>query len=117
LAGDLVIRPFYGKGAGAPPKSTKNRKEWKHMDDKYDVVIVGSGPAGATYARIVKEIQPRARVLMVEAGPVVSHPPAGHVRTIKDPRERVAAQFASHGPDTNPPDYEARVARLVALAG
>jgi choline dehydrogenase-like flavoprotein len=84
------------------------------MDDKYDVVIVGSGPAGATYARIVKEIQPRARVLMVEAGPVVSNPPARHVRTIKDPRERVAAQFASQGPDAHPPDYEERVARALS---
>ena len=84
------------------------------MRDKYDVVIVGSGPAGATYARILKESQPTARVLMVEAGPVVSNPPAQHVRTIKNPRERVAAQFASQGPNARPADYEAEVARALS---
>lgn len=84
------------------------------MRDKYDVVVVGSGPAGAAYARIVKEAQPSARVLMVEAGPAVSNPPGRHVRTIKDPRERVAAQFASQGPDANPADYEERVARALS---
>ena len=84
------------------------------MRDIYDVVIVGSGPAGATYARILKDNRPNARVLMVEAGPVVSKPPAQHVRTIKDPRERVAAQFASQGPNAHPADYEAQVARALS---
>lgn len=82
--------------------------------DRYDVVIVGSGPAGATYARLVKELRPHARVLMIEAGPVVSNPPAQHVRTINDPRERVAAQLASQGPDAHPADYEAQVARALS---
>ncbi len=84
------------------------------MRDLYDVVIVGSGPAGATYARILKDHRPNARVLMVEAGPAVSKPPAQHVRTIKDPRERVAAQFASQGPNSHPADYEAQVARALS---
>ncbi|MFF3505036.1 GMC oxidoreductase [Streptomyces sp. NPDC003247] len=84
------------------------------MRDTFDVVIVGSGPAGATYARTVKEARPTARVLMVESGPVVSDPPGRHVRTIKDPRERVAAQFASQGPDAEPADYEERVARALS---
>ena len=39
-----------------------------------DVVIVGSGPTGTTYARVVTDARPRARVLMVEAGPVVADP-------------------------------------------
>jgi choline dehydrogenase-like flavoprotein len=85
-----------------------------HQTDKYDVVIVGSGPAGATYARVVKGSRPDARILMVEGGPVVSDPAGRHVRTINDPRERVAAQFASQGPDANPPDYEERVARALS---
>ncbi|MCM0614980.1 GMC oxidoreductase [Paenarthrobacter sp. TYUT067] len=84
------------------------------MRDKYDVVVVGSGPAGATYARIIKELRPGARLLMVEAGPVVSNPPGRHVRTIKDPRERIAAQFASQGPEAHPADYEERVARALS---
>lgn len=80
------------------------------MRDKYDVVIVGSGPAGAAYARTVKNNLPTARVLMVEGGPIVTSPPGRHVRTIKDSAERIAAQFASQGPDANPADYEERVA-------
>lgn len=84
------------------------------MRDHYDVVIVGSGPAGATYARVIKDNRPHARILMVEAGPVVSNPPAQHVRTIKDARERVSAQFASQGPNAHPADYEAQVARALS---
>lgn len=84
------------------------------MGDKYDVVIVGSGPAGATYARILKDRRPATRILMVEAGPVVSNPPAQHVRTIKNPRERVAAQFASQGPNAHPANYEAEVDRALS---
>jgi choline dehydrogenase-like flavoprotein len=80
------------------------------MPDMYDVVIIGSGPAGATYGRVLKEIRPSARVLLVESGPIVSNPPGRHVRTIKDPRERVAAQIASQGPDSKPDNYEERIA-------
>jgi choline dehydrogenase-like flavoprotein len=85
-----------------------------NVRDSYDVVIVGSGPAGATYARVVKDNRPNARVLMVEAGPAVSNPPAQHVRTIKNPRERIAAQFASQGPNAHPADYEAQVERALS---
>jgi choline dehydrogenase-like flavoprotein len=88
--------------------------EPKIMRDQYDVVIVGSGPAGATYARVLKNHFPSAKVLMVEAGPVVSNPPGRHVRTIRDARERVAAQFASQGPNAHPPDYEEQVARALS---
>jgi choline dehydrogenase-like flavoprotein len=84
------------------------------MPDKYDIVIVGSGPAGATYARVLKENQPRARVLLVESGPVVSDPAGRHVRTIKGPRERVAAQIASQGADSQPANYEEQVARALS---
>jgi choline dehydrogenase-like flavoprotein len=84
------------------------------MPDMYDVVIIGSGPAGATYARVLKDNQPRARVLLVDAGPPVSKPPGRHVRTIKDPRARVSAQIASQGPDSNPADYEEQVARALS---
>ncbi|MDQ4490821.1 GMC oxidoreductase [Sinomonas sp. ASV486] len=84
------------------------------MNDKYDVVVVGSGPAGAAYARVVKDANPAARILMVESGPIVSEPLGTHVRTIKDPRERLAAQFASQGPEANPSDYDERVARALS---
>jgi choline dehydrogenase-like flavoprotein len=64
-----------------------------------DVVIVGSGPTGATYARVVTDASPRARVLMVEAGPVVADPPGLHMSNIINPLKRVRAQIACQGPN------------------
>jgi choline dehydrogenase-like flavoprotein len=63
-----------------------------------DVVIVGSGPTGAAYARVLSENAPGARVLMLEAGPQVSDPPGAHVKNIEDPAVRTRAQRASEGP-------------------
>lgn len=63
-----------------------------------DVAIVGSGPAGAAYARILTELAPEASIAMFEAGPVVSDPPGAHVKNIDDPAARERAQRASEGP-------------------
>ncbi|MFK0040618.1 GMC oxidoreductase [Paenarthrobacter sp. NPDC090517] len=67
----------------------------------YDVVIVGSGPSGATYARILHEEAPQLRVLMVEAGPLLSEQAGLHVKNLADPQARAAAQLASQGPVTS----------------
>ena len=67
----------------------------------YDVVIVGSGPSGAAYARILHEEAPQFRVLMVEAGPLLSEQPGVHVKNLTDPQARGAAQLASQGPVTS----------------
>ena len=40
-----------------------------------DVLVVGSGPVGAAYVRLLTEARPDLDVLVVEAGPVVSDPP------------------------------------------
>jgi choline dehydrogenase-like flavoprotein len=66
--------------------------------DQVDVVIVGSGPAGCTYARLICDQVPDARVLVVDSGPVVSQPPGTHVNTILDDRARAQAKVASQGP-------------------
>jgi choline dehydrogenase-like flavoprotein len=63
-----------------------------------DVVIVGSGPCGAAWARTVSDHAPAARILLVDAGPVVSDPPGAHVNTIVDPVLRASAKVASQGP-------------------
>lgn len=63
-----------------------------------DVAIVGSGPTGAAYARILTERAPEAVIAMFEVGPTVSDPPGAHVKNIADPDARVAAQRASEGP-------------------
>lgn len=62
------------------------------------MIIVGSGPAGSTYARLICDQLPDARVLLVEAAPVVSQPPGAHVNTIEDPGARARAKVASQGP-------------------
>ena len=66
--------------------------------ESVDVAIVGSGPAGATYARILSETAPGASLAMFEVGPTVSDPPGAHVKNIADPAERARAQELSAGP-------------------
>ena len=63
-----------------------------------DVAIVGSGPTGAAYARILSEQAPDASIAMFEVGPTVSSPPGAHVKNIADSGERAGAQLRSEGP-------------------
>lgn len=74
--------------------------------ESYDVVIVGSGPSGSAWARTILDRWPSARVLMVEAGPLISDPPGSHVRAIADADERRAAQLASQGVHSAPADLD-----------
>ncbi|MGW2373260.1 GMC oxidoreductase [Kitasatospora sp. NPDC001683] len=69
-----------------------------HFTEHVDVVIVGSGPTGAAYARLITDARPRARVLMVEAGPAVTDPPGAHLANLTDAGERERAVIASQGP-------------------
>jgi choline dehydrogenase-like flavoprotein len=64
------------------------------------VLVVGSGPTGATYARLLVDHVPEVSVLMVEAGPLVSEPPGTNAKNIEDPAEQNHAREASqgHGP-------------------
>lgn len=62
-----------------------------------DVVIVGSGPTGAAYARILSEQAPGATIALFEAGPVLTDPPGMHVKNIADLDERARAQRRSEG--------------------
>ncbi|MFJ9084344.1 GMC oxidoreductase [Streptomyces sp. NPDC102384] len=66
--------------------------------DEVDVAIVGSGPAGAAYARALSELAPQLRLAVFEAGPLISDPPGTHVKNIVDPEQRARAQRASEGP-------------------
>ncbi|WP_106403260.1 GMC oxidoreductase [Actinocorallia populi] len=66
--------------------------------DTVDVAIVGSGPCGAAYARILSERCPDATVAAFEVGPLLADPPGVHVKNIADPDERALAQRRSEGP-------------------
>ncbi|MEO8261117.1 MAG: GMC oxidoreductase [Pseudolysinimonas sp.] len=71
-----------------------------------DVVIVGSGPTGAAYARILSERAPQATIAMFEVGPTVSDPPGSHVKNIVDAGARSAAQRQSEGPGSGAPTVD-----------
>lgn len=62
------------------------------------VVVVGSGPIGSTYARVLLESVPDARVVMFEAGPQVTPRPGESVRNLTDPDEKARARERSQGP-------------------
>ncbi len=64
------------------------------------ILVVGSGPTGATHARVLLERLADVSVLMVEAGPVVSRPAGMNVKNIPGPEEQAAARRASQGPSS-----------------
>ena len=62
-----------------------------------DVLVVGSGPVGAAYVRLLTEARPDLDVLVVEAGPVVSDPPGMNLRNIADPAQQEKARLLAQG--------------------
>ena len=78
------------------------------MTETVDVLIIGSGPAGATYARTIGDALPTARILMVEVGPAVPGRRGEHTQNMID-ADREAAQLLTQGPD-------AGIERAAALA-
>ena len=66
-------------------------------DQETDVLVVGSGPVGAAYVRLLTEARPDLDVLVVEAGPVVSDPPGMNLRNIADHAEQEKARILAQG--------------------
>ena len=67
-----------------------------------DVVIVGSGPIGSAYARIIRRDWPEARILMVEAGPQILPQKGAHLDNVEDLDERAALEILAQGGDRTP---------------
>ncbi len=67
-------------------------------EESVDLLIVGSGPVGATYARELLRLRPEARILLVDAGPQLTQRRGFHVRNIPDMEARAVAQVSSQGP-------------------
>jgi len=78
---------------------TESRTSDPRFRERVEVLIVGSGPTGAAYARTITEQAPGTRVLVLEAGPIATDPPGNHVANIADPVERSKAQVACQGPN------------------
>ena len=79
--------------------------------EQVDVAIVGSGPSGAAYARVLSELRPDLEIATFEVGPVVSDPPGAHVKNIADEAARTAAQRASEGPTASTQAGDGRLRR------
>lgn len=70
------------------------------MIEEFDLVVVGSGPAGAAFAREYLEHRAGARVLMLERGPQTTPVPGESVRNL--PAElRAEAERRSQGPNAD----------------
>ncbi|MFY9927990.1 MAG: GMC oxidoreductase [Streptosporangiaceae bacterium] len=67
------------------------------MPEAPDVLVVGSGPAGAAYVRLLTQARPDLDVLVVDAGPVVTEPPGANVRNTADPVRQERARLAAQG--------------------
>ena len=62
------------------------------------MLIVGSGPAGSTFARIIGDEKPESSILMVEVGPRLSNVVGEHTMNMGE-KERLASQQLAQGPD------------------
>ncbi|MFT4081675.1 MAG: GMC oxidoreductase [Nocardioides sp.] len=76
------------------------------LPPRVDLLIVGSGPAGSTFARIVHDARPDAQVLMVDVGPKLTEIAGENTRNLPEP-DREAVAVRSQGPNgparlTNP---------------
>jgi hypothetical protein len=68
------------------------------MTRELDVLVVGSGPAGASYARLIAERRPQTSIAILDLGPALTDPPGRNVNNLVT-TERERAQLASQGPD------------------
>lgn len=68
------------------------------MVDTPDVLVVGSGPVGAAYVRLLHEARPDLDLLVVEAGPLLGDPPGENLRNLPDEDEAARARLRAQGP-------------------
>jgi pyranose oxidase len=67
------------------------------MSADVDLLVVGSGPVGATFARLVSDAHPGARIMMVDLGPQLTARPGENVRNLRDAEQRRRAELMSQG--------------------
>src|SRR3954451_3534188 len=96
-------------GLGRLPQADRHVPMSRRFPPVVDVAIVGSGPTGAAYARILSELRPDLTLATFEVGPQVSDPPGAHVKGIADEAARADAQHLSEG--LSPPQDDGRLRR------
>lgn len=64
-----------------------------------DVLIVGSGLVGASYARLIAERRPETSILVVDLGPQLTDRPGEHITRLAPGPQRTRAGLMSQGPD------------------
>ena len=64
---------------------------------QFDILIVGSGPVGATFARLLAEQLPHAKILMMELGPQLTARAGLNLKNLREADERNAAQIRAQG--------------------
>lgn len=62
-----------------------------------DILIVGSGPVGATFARVLAEALPQMQILMTDLGPQLTRRAGMNLKNLHEADERNAAQIRSQG--------------------
>lgn len=77
------------------------------MSTRVSLLIVGSGPVGATFARRTLEAVADANVLMVDAGPQLTDAPGANIRNLPID-QRIELQERVSGPFAPPPSLDAR---------
>ena len=73
-------------------------EQQRQKETSVDVLIIGSGPVGATFARVIADQSPEATILMIDAGPRLTQRPGLHVKNIPNLQEQKEAQIRSQGP-------------------
>jgi pyranose oxidase len=67
-----------------------------------DVLIIGSGPIGATFARVISDAKPNAKILMIDLGPRLTDKAGQHLKNIPDLAIQAELQIKSQGPKQTP---------------
>jgi choline dehydrogenase-like flavoprotein len=80
------------------------------------VIVVGSGPIGSAFARVLHDTDLDAEITMYEVGPQPTSPVGRHVRTLENNEQLEAAQVQCQGPSAGIKEDASKMHTGVVLA-